>query len=425
MSDAGGMKAVIEKSKGLDAYDRELFTALFAQLSEEQQKLYDDLSSRVERELLAGKERKRREWNTVTALADEEELESLKNCGMYPILSMDVNREHMRLEELKKSGDGNGWYSCGIAFLNCSYSQICEYTEREYTAHVSSKNGEFDVGYRLFLSDLLMEKEEILERTAAQYDIEQPFIFSPMSRRAVVLTADFGAGDVKCSGESEVDFDFSGNKLDRVLLTGKVLVWNVEITGRDDLPYPSENVRKNIVPLFDQTFEIYKFGLRDESEYIYVDHASAEIKRIDHDIYMGVPAHSEIKNLRYFKIRLHRGIGGLSDGAAFVFRNSCRREAGIKTRVRTDADIEYVARMFSPGGITYKRCETRPGDYQSIDVYDSRRRYHYPKSGRLKSSSLCYLVFERGESVFFEDIISYLLSFMNYMYPEFWWVGVV
>lgn len=430
MDGIGGIEEIIRKSPDLQAGDKEVLMALFEGLWEEQEKLYGELEERVGSELAQYADNKKHKWEVATALIREEEKEKARKEGMYLVLDKKINREHM--EVLPEEIGEEGYLECGIAFLKCRYPEVGQYMDKCFRAHVRHRKGSFEAEYRLFLEDCYLEQEKLLEQTAVQYGYQQPRIFAPMSRRAVYVCVDFEGKEVPAG--AEIDFDYAGNGLADVLLAGWLPVWNVEILDPNQgLPQLEENTEKKIVPCFDKNFQIYKANVRSEREYLHISGNSIdelEVKRIDGKIYIGVPAEQdEWVELNYQKLILHPLPIGMHGSEEFYFDNFWDREAEDKERLRTEADVAYAVRKYSLDGegrerLHYQGCSFDLDGAESVAVYEARRSYHYPKDKYLKGGSICYLRFEKEDNMFFEDKVSYLLSFLNFRYPEYRWVGV-
>lgn len=420
--DSDGVTRIINGSEGLSECDKELFREVFHGLLSEQERIFGEIKEHIEREMLYYNRERTKRWRIITTLIEKEQLEEYKGQGLYPVIYREPASEIITVDKIKKMDVSDSQYSAGMVFLNCRYPEVEGYLERIYHAHITTVEGIIEVEYKLFFSDILLEQEELLEKTAAQCHIEKPFLFSPFSRRAAQVKIDLGPLSLTNSKILQIDLDFSLNGLEDIVLCNKVLVWNVEITEKDHLPYPMENSNKKVIPLFDNTYEIYTFAL-DIDEYMYIDSNETEIKRIEETLYLALPKDKNPEYLDYKKIKINKFFGNIT--GTYLFENKMADDQVIKQRIRTLADISYVVRQFLPSGIQWKGYAKKVAEGASIQVYDKRNSYHYSKDDRLRSSSIIYLKFEAEEPLFFEDKVSYLLAYLNNRYPEFQWVGVI
>lgn len=415
------MKKIIESNNSLSKFDKDIYLSLFSELTKEQEKLYNALNLRVEKEIMDLNLNRNENWNIYTTLVDKDKLNEYLKVGFNPVIDIDCVSEFINMKD-KEINENK--YMAGVAFLKCKYSDVQKYTSKTYKARIRTKLGEVIASYNLFFSNVFLEREKILEITANQYKIDKPFIFSPFSRRAVSVCINFDG--INLDEIIDVNLDFKNNKLDEIILVNKFLLWNVEMFDKEDIFFPTENTQKKIVALFEDDYEIYKFELNPENEFLYVDSDGAYIKRIDDEVYLAINNNTNLESLIYIKLKINKISRSIKEDEEFIFENECNKTIqGIKTRLRTEADIEYTINQFAPKGIKYLGYQVALKGRKSIYVYDKDNTYHYPKSGRLKSSSIAYLKFQESNDLFFEDKISYLINFLNYKYPEFLWVGVV
>lgn len=415
------MKKIIESNNSLSKFDKDIYLSLFSELTKEQEKLYKALNLRVEKEIMDLNSNRNENWNIYTILVDKDKLNDYLKVGFNPVIDIDCVSEFINMKDKEISENK---YMAGVAFLKCKYSDVQKYTSKTYKARIRTKSGEVIASYNLFFSNVFLEREKIPEVTANQYKIDKPFIFSPFSRRAVSVCINFDG--INLNEIIDVNLDFKNNKLDEVILLNKLLLWNIEMFDKEDIPFPVENTQKKIAALFEDDYEIYKFELNPENEFLYVDSNGAYIKRINDEVYLATNNDINLESLIYIKFKINKIPESIKEDEKFIFANKCNKTIHkIKIRLRTEADIEYTINQFTPKGIKYLGYESALKGRKSVCVYDKDNTYHYSKSGRLRSSSIAYLKFQESNDLFFEDKISYLISFLNYKYPEFLWVGVV
>lgn len=415
------MKKIIESNNSLSKLDKDIYLSLFSELAKEQENLYEALNLRIEKEIINSTSNKNENWDIYTTLVDKDKLDDYLKMGFNPVINIDCASEFidMKDEEIIKNK-----YMAGVAFLKCKYSDVQEYTLKTYKARIRTKSGEVIASYNLFFSNVFLEREKILEITANQYKMDKPFIFSPFSRRAVSVCINLDG--INLDEIINVNLDFKNNKLDEIILVNKILLWNVEMFDKEDIFFPTENNQKKIAALFEDDYEIYKFELNPENEFLYLDSDGAYIKRIDDEVYLAINNIINLESLIYIKLKINKIPRNIKEDEEFIFENEFNKTIHkIKTRLRTEADIEYTINQFAPKGIKYLGYQATLKGTKSVYIYDKDNTYHYPKSGRLRSSSIAYLKFQESNELFFEDKISYLINFLNYKYPEFLWVGVV
>lgn len=421
MEDYTSFKGIINRGTHLSEYDKDILCAVFGKLQQEQA----DVMERIQEEVKEGlrcQEGADAPWEVVTALVGKEELEDAKKHGLLEMLSIDVNREQMAFQELTLSEGGKA--CAGIAFLNCPYHQMEAYIDRTYKAVVKADGTSFTAEYRLRAWPAFFQQEAILERTGMQYGIKRPLLYSPMSRRAVQVQLYLGGHTFERQEGVEIDFQYQVNQLEDILLCGKTLVWNVAFLEKEQIPRPKENVNKGIVPLFDKTYQIYEFPV-EEHEFIYVESEDTDLKRLGHTVYLALGNGKLPDNIRYCKIRIGPYVRSYLDQAQYAFPNFFTPAALWKERIRTQADVQYVARQFENKLFSYQGCQMSVGDHASVKVYAKRHSYHASKDKVFRSSSYCYLRLAPSEEPYFEDYVSYVMAFLNHFYPEFSWVGIV
>lgn len=392
--------------------------AVFEGLQKHQEDIFSKIEANIKKDFVY---QEPDNWNIATVLIDKTDYEKFFNSGFTEIVSINTHREQMKYDELEEIKGAKNIYCAGIGFLNCRYHEVQQYVNKVYSAKVKTKDSEYQVSYRLYPTSLLLDREEKIERTGIQYGIKVPPIYSPMSRRAVLVRAEFGSCEVNRSDQMQIDFQYEANGLDHILLPGKTLVWNVSISEKNQIP--KENTNKAIIPLFEKVCQIYEFDT-GINEYIYIESSETNLKRSGDTIYLGLDESKSISDLRYWKIRLNSYSLDYLKNTNFYFINEFTSEAVYKERIRTEADIQYIMNCFDKRYFRYKGCQNKEGR-RSIQVYDKRSSYHYPKDRHLTSNSFCYVIIEETETIYFEDLVSYVMAYMNYFYPEFYWVGVV
>lgn len=420
------VKDIIQKSTHLSEYDKDIFIAVFEKLKLKQERLFDGISEKVKNELFKVSCMDKN-WNTTTALIDKKELQDAQKNGFEEIIKINTFKENILFEDLdndKTAGQRENIYTAGVAFLHCRYSEITDIIKNRYRAHVTTKDEDYYVDYFFKKYYGFYEREKLLEETAHQYSIGCPVLFSPMSRRAFIVVLDFGNYNISKSDNLKIDFQLDINGLSGMVDTEKTLIWNINIADENEIPRPRENTKKTVTALFDNTYQIYEF-YTDGNEYIHIKSDIADIKRYENSVYVNLNENQDIENIRYCKIKINDYTRAYEENRKNIFQNYFKQNSIYKERIRTEADIDYVIKSFENENIQYSGLKRIPDNNKLTRTYEKRDLYHYPKNTRLRNSSHCYLEFVENNYMYFEDYISYILAYMNYHYPEFYWTGVV
>ncbi len=430
MSQEYDIQNIIENDNNLDAYEKKLFKEVLLNLKEEQKSTLDKLRDRIIEE---NKYSEKNTWNIVTALVPVEREKEAANYGLCPYFIFNVDERMLDrpvkedyllyvLEDMKTSSlieNEEGLFSAGVTYLDCKYSELDVYLDKDYCGYAVTREGKREeIRYRLELTDIYINQERVLERTAAQNEIERPYIYSPFSRRAVVVYIETAQNLKKDFERIELELDQNG--LGGVLMAGNKLMWNLSVLSNDLIGRFKENTIKKIIPYFGLKYVIYDCEC-DENEYVFIDDPSTLVKRIKGNVYLGVEG-KLLKDLTYYKVKMNEVLEGINNIVTnnYIWKNEKTPEK-LMDRIRTEGDVRKVLNILGPDlnidSIGYK-------EGKSIKTYETRRKYYYPVKEKLKSSSIVYLKFTNGDSKQFEDKVSYIMDFMNYYYPEYTWVGI-
>lgn len=418
------VSSIIDSSQNISGYEKALLKKLFSKLEEDQNHIFDKIEIKVTKQLETIHTHENN-WRVMTALIDNDKssIDVANHNDFYEIIPLDVNEEKMPFAELNvyRNDDPDvqrrGNVYAGVVFLNCKYSEIADY-KRNYYAVVHTSEGDLEVKYNLIPYEGILKCEKRLEQTALQYGINVPLIYSPMSRRAMIVKVDIDAAFVEKNRDFFIDFLFEKNKLKGVVLNKKTIVWNVKTVDKERLPHPKDNVDKTIIPLFDSAQTIYTFDVND-NEYFYVHSENIDVRRYKNKVYLGIDSNMKIDSIDYEKFSICYGNSDFIEKNN-LFVNNYNFEGRLKDRVRTKGDICNILSCFE------LKCEEVcfSGKQNPIRTYENRCTYHYPKEDVLKSSSVVYVKVQDSKEIYFEDYISYVFSYLNYYYPEFRWVGV-
>ena len=419
------VSSIVDSGQNIDGYEKALLKKLFCKLEENQKDVFDKIEAKVNDQLISLSQKKTN-WHISTALIDNDKntKDQAKRNGYYEIVPLDKNNEVMTFNELNvfKEDDPKvcrrGNVYAGVVFLNCKYGEISGYKKDYYGTVHTNDNNSYKIKYNLIPFEAIMDQEKYLEQTALQYGIDVPLIYSPMSRRAMVIKVDLSVSQAIDNKDNTIDFQYEKNQLNKVLINDKTLVWNVISDDKNFLPRPKENVDKKITAIFDKSYIIYSFDAK-ENEYYYVQSKELDIRRVNSDIFIGLDNNLKIEDIDYQRFTVcPYNSGGM--GNILAFENKFSAEFCVKQRVRTKGDINNILSCFDI------ECDDIgfSGKHSVIFQYDNRYSYHYPKEDVLKSSSVIYVKIHNSGELYFEDYVSYVFSFLNYYYPEFRWVGV-
>lgn len=420
------VSSIVDSSQNIDGYEKALLKKLFYKLEENQKNVFDKIEAKVTDQLVSLSKNKNN-WHISTALIenDKNTKDQAKRNGYFEVIPIDNNREVMRFNELNVCKEDNfdvvmrGNVYAGVVFLNCKYSDMISYKKDYYgIVHADDANQDHEIKYNLIPFEAIMEQEKYLEQTALQYGIEVPLIYSPLSRRAMVIKVDLSALEASKNSNYTIDFQYKKNQLDRVIINNKTLVWNVMSEDKNVLPHPKENVDKKVTEAFYKSYMVYSFGAK-ENEYYYVRSKNLDIRRINNDIFIGLDSDSTIDMIEYQRFTVYPKNSSSIDNS-LLFDNKFDPDHCVKQRIRTKGDINNVLSCFD---ICYEDVSFS-GKHNIIHTYDSRYSYHYPKDEVLHSNSVIYVKIRDNGEMFFEDYVSYVFAYLNYYYPEFRWVGV-
>ena len=460
-------KDVIDNQSGLSGTDKSLLKAVFTKLEAEQSILYDGVKEEIcefgirldnlqNTDYLS-------KWNIVTSLVDEEKLDSFSPNTFTPIIDVNVfhetfvwGNEKLGIKEREENAIvarkrksilslpismmSNGFYYVGIGFLNCPLKDIEKYCNTIYTARVIDKEKEFTVHYHLQRWNGFIEfRERLLELAANQSNIEDklhssqlfPRLYSPWSRRAVLVKVDFGDSGVLPNSNTHINFRLSENNLQGVLLQGKKLIWNVKCN--DDIRLKS-CTNNRVMPLFnrnDSVLQIFDCNCA-VNEFLYLDpslYKQAEVRKDTKKIYIGMEDKSLLNDLYYGKLTIFspQWPNGVEQFCLNISKN-IKKVPFLVQRIRSLADVKEVVETYAGHLLDYVTCNTEKASLGNVTEaleYSRDFCYSYPDYQNLTARTTCYLKFKRkGDDIFFEDKISFLLSFLRYAYPEFAWKGV-
>ena len=409
------IEEIVRDSENLNNFDKDVLNKIFRKLDKKQTDLFKELEGNAEKQFQKSDdiEKLNNMWKIVFALIDADK----QYAEWHEVIEkLPVFNERLVFEASKPDA---------VAFLKCRYSEIGKYTGKTYKAKVVSDDKESNVQYTLHrYYGFIEDRERLLEKTAIQYGVERPVMFSPFSRRAVSVKIE---EPDKIKDGANIDFMLEENGLSRILLSGKKLVWNVKIESKDTFSEPDRVEGNEVVPFFENVYEIYKFKVT-EKQFVYANTGISDTQRYENSIYVNLTEGKTVESVDYSKITLEQPTENWQETLGdFYADNFWGNKIRNKERIRTEADVKYVISSFGDRVLLKKVTLNKDEkSVKSIVTYDKDDSYHYIKDKHLRSlKHCCYLGFEQSDHWLFEDYISYILSFMNYFYPEFYWVGTI
>lgn len=412
--------AILEKSQ-LKEQDKYLLKELFQGLAEAQSSLFEDISKSIHSELM---DKVPQNLNVVTTLAECAKANFLEEKGFFPMISSQYTmnelltavfpaKEGFTLDSTDTLKEKTKIYA-GYAFLDCSYVDVETILQEKYVgAYITESGEEKEITYSLHKSFDFIQKEKILFKVTQQNNLVGPLIYSPMSRRAFDIYLHIPE---EMDKKAEIHLNLEQNKLIDVLLCDKTLYWNIKMTHCSELP----SLEEKIVPFLQESMKTFQFHV-EENEFIYFQDVQQVVKRTENKIYLPFEEGIDKGNLEYYRIKCY-DVPYLEDME--LFPCLWKRDVMHKDRIISKADISVVIHEFVDLGLNYLNVEENVGNTSPILQYGKDDGYIYGKAPLLKRPQFLYLVFENSDDKYFCDKISYLLSFMNYYYPEFRFVGV-
>ena len=425
--DIYSINRVIDNAAGFNSEEKDLLKFLFRKLDNDKAELFRKLQDKVLQQVQELKSNDC-DWIIKTELIDKSDAQNLES--MFEVVCLDPVSEEKDFSGRELHQDGFT-SDLGVGFLRCPYSDIKSIIDRKYMATVECEGETFNIGYKLEHYNGLRDCEIKLERLARQYNVARPSLFSPWSRRAVLVKLDVldsSFEKLKLTNSSAVvRLCLESNGLKSVLQTGKTLAWNVKVECENEMPRPNDSIDASISALFHNVYHIVEFSV-DDNQYVLCDLPSVECKRIKDCVYINASC-SSMKDLRYSRYTIFNNANDLRDknNIVDVFENFCDYNGLSLERIRTQADVEFVMNCFKNPVVSYAGCSTLWNDnYKNVHKYEKGDAYYYTDKKALRGSSKCYISFEVSDrdSWQAEDYISYILSYMNHFYPEFYWVGV-
>lgn len=418
---ADAVKEIIE-SKIENIENKELKRVLLQimpELAKRQENIRAELLQRLNEEIAS---QGKIELSIGTVLVDNEESELIKRegCGIY---TYDIGGCLFKKNKLLSEPNNN---LCKEFFLNLPYRSIQEIIDKKetYVAYIYGKSFTFNLSicYR-FIS-----KENTIIKMARMYEVNEPVIFSPWARKAVniVLTDDVDDGLAAeiAANMDEVDWCLQQNGLEGIMVINKKLLWNIAVTG-------GQKATKIQAPDDSIMSYTYTYNNLKKKDFIYVD---------SNDIIMTEKKEKEI--ILHSRKSLHdNGDDSIVDNATLIsvapmgdavldFVNTGKGCSNL-ARIRTEANINWVLKKISHKGFTceFSRIAKELSKNEAvIQRYNKEQEYYKDWDQELyrnmTNRPVCYINISADNEVFIEDFADYVIYNLDYMYPEFKWVGV-
>ena len=267
--------------------------------------------------------------------------------------------------------------------------------------------------YKIKFNNEFIKKENIIKKLDIYYDLNNSVVFSPFGRKAVnvVLMEDIPE-------DVHLDYQFKLNGLN--IVKDKILAWNLNITETDykicngKVPYGDEIkyhfiIEKSpndnwyyILPENNQTL-VYDVKFTENGTEIWTDH---EIERFQLIEWNNVDRDRlEIKNLL------------LENN---LFFNYIEKTNFICNKIRTLGDVQYAIRPFR------KNMDIICGisDGKGIPFLRYSIKYRNDMQIGMRTLRESFLKFEFLQQFKYKnDYVNYVLSYLEYYYPEIEWIG--
>lgn len=373
--------SLFKNVSSLNENQKEFFKSLAQSLNDSQNEFFDYVQQRTIDELTSEKF-----CNTVYTYLCKDQSESNEN--FYPMLDSDEDNDN-------------------IVFIDCPYNEIDTYDK------INS-----DRKFKLERTNVFIEKERFLSATFRIYNINQPFVFSPYSRRAFEVFE----LDEKTNEYVPVNFKRDNIQLELENVIYGKLLWNVSIL-------PGSRIRPKIVSVDGKEFMRYDNG--DGSSFIIPEYAvKSEIyqnqflfKYSDGKYIDVIKNDDSIEETNFMKITIHKN----SIIKDYQFANVSNLHYAEPKRIRTKADIQLAVNKYYPEPKEYLGVFGNTTNDNTIKDYSKEYKYVYEDLSRetARNNNFCYLRFaDSKKDNFFEDRVNFFISFMRYNYPNFYWVGV-
>lgn len=369
---------ILSSETALDRNQKVFFSVLAEELEKRQTELFKVLQE-----------------NTINALRNTKEINPV-----VTMLSADPAYESKDFFPMPFDGENEE----SIVFIDCPAEELKEDDEYPLNGTDAKIKVERVTGF--------IKAERIISSIFRAYNICQPYIFSPYSRRAYRVTVfDEEANDY-------VPLNIKKNNICSKIKNVSVgkLFWNIEI-----LPlakFRAENVVVN-------NNEFVRFNNCDNNTFIWLDSSDESVifKKCADSQYIDI-SKEDYEKYRpdLIKVIIHKP----DPWAKNCFKNISDQTVLAPERIISAADLRLAVQKYYPEPSEYKGCLEEKNN-NKVKVYTEEYRYNYEELSPaiVKNKVVYYLKFENsGKDQFFADRVSFFISFMRYNYPNFYWVGV-
>lgn len=354
----------------------------------------------------------------VTVLAPAAKEKELNRLGFYEIPDIGLSRGPALPDAAASQSP--------LGFLKVPYEKLGEYLDRPHTGSVKEKGSDNwkERHYTLRPEFHAVEAESLLRDVAALYDLPEPLLFSPWSRRAVFIRFE---GDEPFPAPGDYDLELAKNGLSGVLLMDRILMWNVRISY---MPEGAES--SSVAPERDMTWHTSFYTGLGDSVLILPDLGvsgpdPASLRQARNDGRLEISALEELPQACW-KIEItHPNTGLLPEECLLCGHEPDFRAPERDGRLRTRADIRHVLAALSHSGFR-ARPETEPGPEMTVITrYRSDHRYPAYDPNDLRDAGrprpTVYVSFE-GAPLYLTDHAEYTLHFLENSFPEILWKGL-
>lgn len=315
----------------------------------------------------------------------------------------------------------------GYIYTNVTKNQLENMVKNEkYSLTVVDKTGEKrKLDYYLVSSEIAISKCKKMWQLTNLYKDEEPILFAPYAKRLFRIEIDIEQilSNQGIQIES-IDFMLEKNGLDKVLMLGKELVWNVKTEEQ------TEFIKKK-APVADVIH--WKYYFKDLLSYQYIvpkilNWCTFRIDNIsDKDIcfdfeneYFG-----QFEKVSIFDINER----DFEKQDLFWLQYNLQK-LNRQSRIRSLSDAYYEVKKFEPSlpsGLSIKNVQQNLPEGKNIvekypvnmTVYD-KGRFGYKNTNRL------FVVFEcESNDLMVLDYINLILGYLTFCFPEIGWEGAI
>lgn len=406
---------IIDDSRIDDLKIKSILKDVFQELIEYQENLRQNTDKQIKEEYLSEKRDWDDVWQIKTMLEDKNNIDIGIGNGFRPIkIGNSIYFANDTMERMAKVNKEENQF-----FLNCMYDELESLCQKKYHGFIITKeNQKKEFTYKLVEQYRFIEAEKLLYEIANLYRIRKPRIFSPYARRAVDICIENINSDEFLSA-LKYDFCLYENKLQGVLLTNFVLMWNVDIQNENE---PLKGLEPSEKEPYYQYF--YNEDIKENS-FIYTKNICNHIYKKDNEI--RIFCQDKMERNEYKKIN----ILDTKENNNIVFENIFENKHVNKCNyLRTKADVIYILNLFNNINNDYNCSLISVGaannNGKNLVRYRKEHSYFKEKNelyfSNIRNKPYICIKFT-GKKIFLVDYANYVLHYLESKYPEYNWVG--